>query len=75
VFVFNVGQAGDTVLDFDGQGADEGDSLQFVGFGEDATFTNIDATHWQINYNSGTSHEVITFNNGASIHASDFVFI
>lgn len=53
----------------------EGDSLQFVGFGEDATFTNIDATHWQINYNSGTSHEVITFNNGASIHASDFVFI
>jgi hypothetical protein len=36
--------------------------------------TNIDAMHWQVNYNGGASHEVITFQNGASIDASDFLF-
>jgi hypothetical protein len=40
-----------------------------------ATFTQNDATHWQVNYNGGTSHEVITFLNGASIHASDVFFM
>ena len=30
--------------------------------------------HWQVNYNGGASHEVITFQNGASIDASDFLF-
>ena len=75
-FVFNVGQAnGDTVFDFDGQGAAAGDSLRFVGYGPGATFTQNDATHWQINYNGGTAHEIITFSNAASIHASDFVFV
>ena len=75
-FVFNVGQAnGDTVFDFDGQGAATGDSLRFVGYGPGATFTQNDATHWQINYNGGTAHEIITFSNAASIHASDFVFV
>jgi Ca2+-binding RTX toxin-like protein len=75
-FVFNVGQAnGDTVFDFDGQGADTGDSLRFVGYGPGATFTQNDATHWQINYNGGTAHEIITLSNAASIHASDFVFV
>src|SRR5262249_38460092 len=40
VFVFNVGQAnGDTVVDFVGNGAGAGDSLQFVGYGAGATFT------------------------------------
>jgi Ca2+-binding RTX toxin-like protein len=74
-FVFNVGQAnGDTVIDFAGNGAALGDSLRFVGYGVGANFTNIDATHWQVNYNGGASHDVITFMNGASVDASDVVF-
>ena len=40
-----------------------------------ATFTNIDATHWQVNYNGGASHEIIAFSNSATIDASDFIFI
>ena len=75
-FVFNVGQGnGDAVVDFAGNGAALGDSLHFVGYGAGATFTNIDATHWQVNFNGGASHEVITFMNGASIDASDVVFV
>jgi Ca2+-binding RTX toxin-like protein len=74
-FVFHVGEAdGDTVLDFAGNGASAGDSLQFVGYGSGATFTQNDATHWQVTYNGGSSVETITFMNGASIHASDFLF-
>jgi Ca2+-binding RTX toxin-like protein len=74
-FVFHVGEAnGDVVVDFAGNGAMAGDSLQFVGYGSGATFTNIDATHWQVNYNSGASHEVITLLNGASVDPTDFSF-
>jgi Ca2+-binding RTX toxin-like protein len=74
-FVFNAGQAnGDTVVDFAGNGAAAGDSLHFVGYGAGATFTNINTTHWQVNYNGGTSHDVITFSNGAAIDPSDFLF-
>jgi len=75
-FVFHALEAnGDTVVDFAGNGAAAGDSLQFVGYGAGATFTQNDATHWQVNYNSGASHEVITFMNGAAIHPSDVVFM
>jgi Ca2+-binding RTX toxin-like protein len=75
-FVFNVGQAnGDTVVDFAGNGAGVGDSLHFVGYGPGASFTNIDATHWQVNFNGGASHDVITFMNGAAIDPSDFLFL
>jgi Ca2+-binding RTX toxin-like protein len=75
-FVFRVGQAdGDAIVDFVGNGAAAGDSLRFVGYGAGATFTNIDATRWQVNYNSGTQHEIITFMNGAAIDGSDVVFV
>jgi hypothetical protein len=75
-FVFNRGQAGgDTITDFAGNGAAAGDQLQFVGFGAGATFTNIDATHWQISYNNGANYEIVTFTNGAAIHSSDFIFL
>ena len=75
-FIFNVGQAnGDTVVDFAGNGAAAGDSLHFVGYGPGASFTNIDATHWQINFNGGASHDIITFSNAAAIEASDFLFL
>jgi len=75
-FVFNVGQGnGDTIVDFTGNGAAAGDSLRFVGYGAGASFTNVDATHWQVNYNAGTAHDVITFMNAAAIDAADFMFV
>jgi Ca2+-binding RTX toxin-like protein len=75
VFLFRVGQAsGDTITDFAGSSAAAGDALMFVGYGAGATFTNIDATQWQVNYNGGSAHEIITFMNGAAIVPSDFVF-
>ena len=74
-FKFNLGQAGgDAVVDFAGNGAAAGDLLQFVGYGQGATFTQNDATHWQVNFNGGTSHEVITFMHGASIDPTDVLF-
>jgi Ca2+-binding RTX toxin-like protein len=75
-FVFDIGQAdGDTIVDFAGNDAAAGDSLEFVGYGAGASFTNIDATHWQVNYNGGTAHEIIAFMNGAAIDASDVLFV
>src|SRR5262249_40880429 len=75
-FAFNVGQAdSDAIAPFARNGAAAGDSLQFVGYGAGATFTNIDATRWQVNYNGGTQHEVITFMNGAAVDASDVAFM
>jgi Ca2+-binding RTX toxin-like protein len=75
-FVFHVGQAdGDIVVDFAGNGSGPGDSLQFVGYGQNATFTQNDATHWQVNYNNGNSHEIITFLSGVAIDQTDYVFI
>ena len=75
-FVFHVGEGnGDTVADFAGNGAMLGDSLRFVGYGAGATFTSIDATHWQVNYNNGMEHETITFMTGAPIDPTDVVFM
>ena len=75
ILVFNIGQAdGDSVFDFTGNSGATGDVLQLVGYGAGATFTNIDATHWQINYNGGSLHEIITFSNGAAIDPSDVLF-
>jgi type VI protein secretion system component Hcp/Ca2+-binding RTX toxin-like protein len=75
-FVFVAGQAdGDIVVDFDDGGPFAGaDTLKFVGYGTGATFTQNDATQWQVNFNGGASHEVITFLNGAAIQQSDVVF-
>jgi len=74
-FIFHAGEAnGDLVYDFDGADIAVGDLLHFVGYGAGATLTNIDATHWQIDYNGGTQHDVITFMNAAAIHSSDYYF-
>jgi hypothetical protein len=42
-----------------------GDSLQFVGYGQDATFAQNDATHWQVNYKLS----------GVAIDQTDYVFM
>jgi hypothetical protein len=78
--VFNALQAdGDTILDFDGQGAGTGDSLSFVGFGtadDGATFTQIDATNeWVIHSGLDAHDEIITFMNGAAPDTSDWHFV
>ena len=74
--MFRRGQAaGDTVIDFAGNGAAAGDTLQFIGYGPGASFTQIDATHWQINSGDGLTHETITFQNGAAVHASDVLLV
>jgi Ca2+-binding RTX toxin-like protein len=76
IFAFNAGEAnGDTINDFAGNGAGLGDMLQFSGYGVGATFTNIDATRWQVNYNAGADHDIITFANAAAIDPSDYSFI
>lgn len=84
VFVFRAGQAnGDAVLDFSGAVdvsgvAGAGDRFQFQGYGSaaaGATFTQIDATHWQVNSADGTLHEVITLANSAPVGAADYLFV
>jgi Ca2+-binding RTX toxin-like protein len=76
-FVFVAGEAnGDVITDFNGNGVAAGDSLELSGYGAGATFTNIDATHWQVNYGAGlTNHEIITLTNSAAINAQDVLFV
>src|SRR6266540_3336541 len=72
-----VGNTGDDILDFSGNGALAGDSFRFVGFGTaagGATFTQIGATQWQIHSGRDGHNEVITPPYGASVHTSDYVF-
>jgi serralysin len=75
-FVFAAGEAdGDTIADFDGNGADAGDWLLFVGYGSGATFTANDATHWQVTYNGGISHDIIAFLSAVAIDPTDYAFM
>jgi Ca2+-binding RTX toxin-like protein len=75
-FVFIAGQAnGDTIVDFAGNGANAGDSLVFVGYGSGATFTQLNATQWEIASADDSIEEIITFSNGASVHLSDRSFV
>jgi hypothetical protein len=79
-FLFTAGQAnGDTVVDFAGNGAAAGDSFTFAGFGtaaQGATFTQIIAPNqWVIHSGLGGADETITLLNGASVDASDVLFV
>jgi hypothetical protein len=75
-FIFVAGSAaGNVITDFNGNGALPGDQLELIGFGPGATFTRLDATHWDIGYASGQMHEVITLSNAASVHPSDVLFV
>jgi hypothetical protein len=75
--ILKLGEAnGGTAFDFQGNGDAAGDVLALSGYGPGATFTQVDATHWQVNYDGGSSHDVITFlNGGAAINPSDYAFI
>lgn len=73
-FVFKLGEAqGDAMVDFNGNGAAAGDDLIFEGYGPGATFVQLSATRWSINYTGGS--EVIQVTNSAAIDASDYTFI
>ena len=79
-FVFHAGQAnGDTIIDFAGNDAGVGDTLSFVGFGTaaaGATFTQIGATNqWTIHSGLGGPDDIITLGNGATVAASDYLFV
>ena len=77
--MFNRGQGnGDVVADFAGNRAAAGDQFQFIGYGtaaQGATFTQVDATHWSINSADGLVHDIITLQNSAAVHPSDYLFI
>ena len=64
---------GSTILDFDAHG--ETDLLQFADYGPGAALTQTDATHLQVDYNDGASHDIITVANAATIHLSDYHFV
>jgi hypothetical protein len=74
-FVFARGEAnGDILVDFDGLAAATGDRLIFVGYNvASATLTQLTATTWRVS--DGTINETITLQNGAPVHASDFLFV
>ena len=70
--------AGDVVVDFNGNGVGAGDGFRFIGFGtaaQGATFTQLNATQWQIRSGLDAHNEVITLQNGASVDPSDYLFI
>jgi len=57
----------------------DGKGLLFIGFGavgQGATFTQIGATNqWQIHSGLDAHNEIITLQNSAVVHASDYVFV
>lgn len=71
-FGFVAGGGGGTVTDFSGA-AGQGDTLGFYGYGADAAFTKVDATHWQV---SGNGYiDVITLAGAPKINmAADIIF-
>jgi hypothetical protein len=78
VFSFTAGQAqGDTVTDFDGQGAAGADVLLFVGYGtpaEGASFSELGGGFWQVTSADGTIQETILLSNLAGVDSSDVFF-
>jgi len=72
-FVFHAGEAnGDTITDFS-----SADMLVFEGYGsadDGASFTQIDATHWQIASADGMFTDIITLTNSASVDQGDYLF-
>jgi Ca2+-binding RTX toxin-like protein len=78
-FVFFAGQAnGDTVYEFEGNGAGNGDVLQFSGYGtaaQGATLTFIAGDTWQITSANGLIQETIHLVGSPNVGASDYEFV
>lgn len=72
VFEFSFDEAqGDIVTDFT---RGEGDRLYFGGWGPGATFTKVDATHWELANGDRSVVEIITFANAPEILVTDYLF-
>ena len=71
VFVFELGNGSDTVADFRGSAAEEGDTLRFAGYGDDAYLTNIE-DDWTIHYSGG--EETFHLAGVTSLSQSDYTF-
>jgi Ca2+-binding RTX toxin-like protein len=78
-FVFSAGQAnGDVIADFLGSLGGGADQLVFMGFGTaaaGATFSQLNATDWQITAAGGGSSEVIHLPGGTVIAPTDYHFV
>jgi RTX calcium-binding nonapeptide repeat (4 copies) len=79
LFELGAGQAdGDVITDFTGNGAAAGDGIKLVGFGtaaQGATFTQLNATQWQIHSGLDGHNEIVTLSNGAAVDSTDFFFV
>ena len=77
-FVFSAGQAnGDTITDFVGNNG-LADTLDFMGFGttaNGATFTQLNASQWQIHSALDGHNEIVNFANNAGLSPNDFHFV
>jgi Ca2+-binding RTX toxin-like protein len=71
VFVFEPGSGSDTVADFRGSVTEEGDTLRFVGYGPDASLTNV-GEDWTIHYSGG--EETFRLAGVTSLSQDDYVF-
>ena len=70
-FVFERGNGSDTIADFRGSASEEGDTLRFVGYGDDAHLTNVE-DDWTIHYSGG--EETFRLAGVTSLSQSDYVF-
>ncbi|HEY6630110.1 MAG TPA: family 16 glycosylhydrolase [Rhizobiaceae bacterium] len=71
VFVFELGNGSDTVADFSGSNTEEGDTLRFVGYGQDAYLTNVE-DDWTIHYSGG--EETFHLTGVTSLSPTDYAF-
>lgn len=72
VFVLRAGEAaGDEILDFQGRGANPGDSILFLGFGPGATLVAAGGNAWTILYGGGLQETIAI--SGALV-AQDYAF-
>jgi Ca2+-binding RTX toxin-like protein len=74
-FIFRPGEtAGDSVLDFFGNGTLAGDALKFIGFGAGASLSQVAATDfWSVSYGAGLS-ETLQLVGVTSLASGDYVF-
>lgn len=71
-FMFKPGEiSGDIIMDFDGNGAAIGDTLNFEGFGPGASLSNVGET-WTISYGAGLTETF--YMNVTSLAPGDVIF-